>query len=478
MPVTLENLSDRVVTVVATDARGRSSSYDYVLQNWVDYVRPTVAVVSMTRDSSTSATSGATFELSGTVTYGYTANLEIVAQKDPVTGSISSYSMVYPNSDNTFSKTLNIGDGSTPYFERNSAYEITITLYDDFESFELSTVLKKAVPVFHFGNLPTPHFDVEGDLIIHGTDSKFIWIDDNDNRYTITLNTLQDILASLTPITRYTIMSTLTNVTNSNSAASVVENTSYVATLTPTSGYEITTISITMGGADITSTAYSNGQISISSVTGNVSITAVATAIPVYITGSGVNLNAIYNKGTEHDADYKNWMDFEDNTRIFTQLPSGGELSFQSDHFPFNGSNYFVRTASAKTWGTMEVVVPKSTATAMIFQTSASTGFGCIATKSNAIVFGAGGTLSVAMQDGVHTYACDGTKVYVDGVEATSANVTISWTAQDNWRIGCYANQTTYKYSNKLYAVRCYDAVLTAADILNNATVDKRNFGI
>jgi hypothetical protein len=54
-----------------------------------------------------------------------------------------------------------------------------------------------------------------------------------------------------------------------------VENGSYSATLTATSG-EISSVVITMGGVDITSTAYSNGNINISTVTGNIVITAVA----------------------------------------------------------------------------------------------------------------------------------------------------------------------------------------------------------
>ena len=77
------------------------------------------------------------------------------------------------------------------------------------------------------------------------------------------------------------VTNTLTNVTNSNSATTAREGTSYSATLTADSGYSITTITITMGGTDITSTAYSNGTITISEVTGDIAITAVG-SVPEY----------------------------------------------------------------------------------------------------------------------------------------------------------------------------------------------------
>lgn len=86
----------------------------------------------------------------------------------------------------------------------------------------------------------------------------------------------------------YTITNTLTNCSNSNISTSVDENSNYVATITPTDGYTLTgaSVNITMGGTDITSTAYNNGTINISSVTGNVVITisTVQMPQPIYYT--------------------------------------------------------------------------------------------------------------------------------------------------------------------------------------------------
>lgn len=77
-----------------------------------------------------------------------------------------------------------------------------------------------------------------------------------------------------TGTTTYTVTNDLANVTSDNSATSVEEDSSYSATLTPSSGYTLDTVTVTMGGTDVTSTVYSNGVITITSVTGDIVITA------------------------------------------------------------------------------------------------------------------------------------------------------------------------------------------------------------
>ena len=72
------------------------------------------------------------------------------------------------------------------------------------------------------------------------------------------------------------ITNTLTNCSNSNSATEVVKGESYSATISADDGYEISSITITMGGTDITSSVVSDGDISIAEVTGDIVITAVA----------------------------------------------------------------------------------------------------------------------------------------------------------------------------------------------------------
>lgn len=98
----------------------------------------------------------------------------------------------------------------------------------------------------------------------------------------------------------YSVTNTLSGCTTSNDAASVVENGSYSATITPSLHYTLTgaTVSVTMGGTDITSTAYSNGTISIASVTGALVITVTAVAVALS------SISAVYTQsGTVYDTD-------------------------------------------------------------------------------------------------------------------------------------------------------------------------------
>lgn len=81
---------------------------------------------------------------------------------------------------------------------------------------------------------------------------------------------------------KYSVAYNLTNITSSNNANAVVEGGTFTATLSAASGYAIDTVTVTMGGANITSSAYSNGKITINSVTGNIVITAAAKAVTSY----------------------------------------------------------------------------------------------------------------------------------------------------------------------------------------------------
>lgn len=75
----------------------------------------------------------------------------------------------------------------------------------------------------------------------------------------------------------YTVTANLTNCT-SNGASQAVGGSSYTATITANSGYELKTLTVTMGGADVTASAVSGGTVIIGNVTGDIVITAVAEA--------------------------------------------------------------------------------------------------------------------------------------------------------------------------------------------------------
>lgn len=79
------------------------------------------------------------------------------------------------------------------------------------------------------------------------------------------------------PSVTYTITLNLTNCASSNTATSIAENASYTTTLSPTGGYKkLGTITVTMGGVDISASAVSGSTITIAKVTGDIVITCAA----------------------------------------------------------------------------------------------------------------------------------------------------------------------------------------------------------
>ena len=103
-------------------------------------------------------------------------------------------------------------------------------------------------------------------------------------------------------ILRRSITKNLTQCVSSNTRIYVIDGQSYVTNLTADEGYDIDSVSITMGGVDM-STFYKDGIISIPEVTGDIVITATAiTQAPVYVNQL---TNSINMEGTKIG---KQWM--------------------------------------------------------------------------------------------------------------------------------------------------------------------------
>ena len=117
----------------------------------------------------------------------------------------------------------------------------------------------------------------------------------------------------------HSINSTLSHVVTDNEATSIEDGTAYTATLTADTGYTLNSVTITMGGTDITSTAYSDGNISIASVTGDIVITAVATKIVSYTNQVLIS--------TDADGNVYNGTGYKDGYRISS---SGAEAALRS----------------------------------------------------------------------------------------------------------------------------------------------------
>ena len=90
--------------------------------------------------------------------------------------------------------------------------------------------------------------------------------------------------ATTVAFTKFNITSNLTGCQLDNSINNVIIGASWSGEITPNEGYSLknAAIQITMGGADITNTAYSNGIITIEEVTGEVVINITCVVVPVY----------------------------------------------------------------------------------------------------------------------------------------------------------------------------------------------------
>ena len=93
------------------------------------------------------------------------------------------------------------------------------------------------------------------------------------------VNWVKDQL-NITDTATYTISQVLSHVTSDLSESVADEGDSLEVTLTPVSGYDIDTVTVTMGGTDITATAWNDltGKVTISAITGNVVIRALGAA--------------------------------------------------------------------------------------------------------------------------------------------------------------------------------------------------------
>lgn len=137
------------------------------------------------------------------------------------------------------------------------------------------------------------------------------WLRDN-GATTALLNSFRQAMIDGNPsgvdIPTFRITNNLTGCTTNNSATSVDSGTAYTATLTPNSGYAFTLVTVTMGGTDVTSSVYSNGTISIPSVTGAVVITALAEEVVSYTnlvrTSEALDSTAVYNGGLGYKNGY------------------------------------------------------------------------------------------------------------------------------------------------------------------------------
>ena len=99
----------------------------------------------------------------------------------------------------------------------------------------------------------------------------------------------------------YTITKNLTNCSLSNSSTSITSGSNYEAMIVCDNNYTLSSVTVTIGGIDVTNGVVSNGKISISNVEGDIIITAIATAsvsTPTTYTVTNILLNCRTNNNS------------------------------------------------------------------------------------------------------------------------------------------------------------------------------------
>lgn len=94
-------------------------------------------------------------------------------------------------------------------------------------------------------------------------------------------NTMPMVIYSMDPgeVTAYSVIQRLSHVTSTFTGNLVDANGEFTTTLSAATDYTINAVIVTMGGEDVTETAYDDttGVVTIASATGNIEITATAT---------------------------------------------------------------------------------------------------------------------------------------------------------------------------------------------------------
>lgn len=230
------------------------------------------------------------------------ANLVVTAHYDDNTSAVIS-------SGYTLSGTLSAGTSTVTvtYQSKTTTFSVTVTARPTVAN--ITATYTQSGTVYTTDSLDS----LKSDLVVKAvyTDTTEDTLNDSDytlsgtltagtSTITVTFQTFTTTFTvTVTEMQVYSITNSLTGCSSSNNATSANEGSSYSATITASTGYTLTgaTVSVTMGGTDITSTAYNNGTISIASVTGNVVITIVAEVV----SGTWVDLNTSMFTATRSD---------------------------------------------------------------------------------------------------------------------------------------------------------------------------------
>lgn len=144
------------------------------------------------------------------------------------------------------------------------------------------------------------------------------------------------------PSVTYTIILNLTNVASSNSKNTIGEGKTYETELTPTGTFKkLGTITVTMGGSDISASAVSGSTITISSVTGNITITCAAVITNIIDTiGISANTRLSTSSGANRTQNGYAAIGANEDAASLIHLVPGDTLRIKGVSLPASNDNY------------------------------------------------------------------------------------------------------------------------------------------
>lgn len=148
--------------------------------------------------------------------------------------------------------------------------------------------------------------------------------------------------AASAPSVTYNITRNLTNCASSNTANTIAEGASYTTTLSPTGTYKkLGAITVTMGGTDISASAVSGSTVSITNVTGNITITCAAVITNIIDTiGISANTRLSTSSGDNRTQSGYAAIGANKDAASLIHLVAGDTLRIKGASLPASNDNY------------------------------------------------------------------------------------------------------------------------------------------
>ena len=148
--------------------------------------------------------------------------------------------------------------------------------------------------------------------------------------------------AASAPSVNYTVTRNLTNCASSNTANTISEGAAYSTTLSPTGTFKkLGTITVTMGGTDISASAVSGSTITIAKVTGNIVITCAAVITNIIDTiGIAANTRLSTSSGANRTQTGYAAIGANEDAASLIHLAAGDTLRIKGASLPASNDSY------------------------------------------------------------------------------------------------------------------------------------------